>query len=249
LKRFQLQQILRPICAAGQSRKKIRFLFPREREPVLKKDASAPIFKLLIISIMKNLTVVLNIKGMSAPQLINQTRFYVQRVNDNPTSFPGCIATAARVTTAADELELADEAATDGGKTKTRLKADKYKALYEELTSLGRRVEIDAAGDETIVHLAGMEVKKTGIRTVAEFKVTQGDHQGDVKLAVKARPDTMYKWQYASDPSLSNWIDAGMSRSCKKAISHLASGVYWFRVIFMDDEGEHNGEAFKFAVT
>jgi hypothetical protein len=198
---------------------------------------------------MKNLTVVLNLTNMSAPELINQARFYVQRVSDNPASFPGCLAAAAIVTTAADELELADEAATDGGKTKTRLKADKYKALYAGLTSLGRRVELDAAGDETIVHLAGMEVKKTGTRTVAEFKATQGEHPGEVKLAVKSRPDTMYKWQYASDPSLSNWIDAGISRSCKKAIGHLSSGVYWFRVIFMDDEGEHNGEAVKFAVT
>jgi hypothetical protein len=199
--------------------------------------------------IMKNLTVVLNIKGMSAPELINQARFHVQRVNDNISSFPSCVAAVAKVSTAADELELADEAATDGGKNKTRLKADKYKALQVELIYFGHRVQEDAAGDETIIHLAGMEVKKTGIRTVAEFKATQGEHPGEVKLTVKARPDTMYKWQYASDPALSSWTDAGISRSCKKAISHLASGVYWFRVVFMDDDGEHNGEALKFAVT
>jgi hypothetical protein len=194
---------------------------------------------------MKNLIVVLNIAGMSAPELINQSRFHVQRVTDNIASFPSCVAALAKVTAAANELELADEAATDGGKNKTRLKADKYKNLQVEVINLGHDVQKDAAGDEAIVHLAGMEVKRTGTRTVAEFKATQGEHPGEVKLVVKARPNTMYKWQYASDPALSSWTDAGISRSCKKAISQLASGVYWFRVVFIDDGGEHNGEAFS----
>ena len=125
---------------------------------------------------MKNLTVVLNIRGMSAPELINQARFYVQRVSDNAGSFPGCGVLTANITIAANELEIADEEATDGGKTKTRLKADKYKNLYESLVKLGLCVALDAAGDETLVHLAGMEVKRTGTRTVAEFKAAQGEH-------------------------------------------------------------------------
>jgi hypothetical protein len=198
---------------------------------------------------MKNLVVVLNIAGMSTPELINQARFHVQRVTDNIASFPSCVAAVAKVTTAADELQLADEEATDGGKNKTRLRADKHKALQVEVINLGHDVQKDAAGDETVVHLAGMEVKKTGTKTVAEFKATQGEHQGDVKLSIKARPNTLYKWQYSSDPTLVNWIDAGMSRSCKKVIDHLSSGVYWFRVIFIDECGEHSGEAFKFAIT
>jgi hypothetical protein len=239
LKRFHLQQILNLVCEAGQSRKKVR----------RRKTLQHQFFKLLIFIIMKNLTVVLNIVGMSAPELISLARFYVQRITDNASNFPSCAATAAKVAAAASELEIADEAAIDGGKTKTRLKADKDRELRAQLVILSHRVQEDAAGDETLVHLAGMEVKRTGTRTVAEFKAEAGAHPGDVKLTVKSRANTMYKWQYATDPSLASWIDAGFSRSCKKAIGHLSSGVYWFRVIFIDDEGEHNGEALKFAVT
>ncbi len=198
---------------------------------------------------MNSLKVVLNAHAFSVPELINQSRLWVQRVTDNATLLPSCAATAAKITIAANELEIADEAATDGGKTKTREKSDKYNKLMALLPVLAHQVELDANGDESIVHLAGMEVQRKGSRSTPEFSASQSEGQGSVTLRTKARSKTIYRWQYATDPMLASWIDAGISRGCKKVISHLSSGVYWFRVIFIDDTGEHNGEVFKFAVT
>lgn len=198
---------------------------------------------------MNSLKVVLNAHAFSVPELINQARLWAQRVNDNASSLPSCVATAANILIAAAELETADEAATDGGKNKTREKKDKYNKLMVLLPVLAHQVEADANGDETIVHLAGMEVQRKKSYSVPEFSASQSEGRGSVTLRAKARPKTIYKWQYATDPSLASWIDAGLSRGCKKVISHLNSGVYWFRVVFIDDTGEYNGEAFKFAVT
>lgn len=198
---------------------------------------------------MKPLKVVLNAHAFSVPQLINETRLWAQRVNDNAGSLPSCVATAARILIAAGELEIADAAATDGGKNKTREKKDKYNKLMDLLPVLAHQVELDANGDESIVHLAGMEVQRKGGRTASEFSASQSEGQGSVTLRAKARAKTIYKWQYATDPALASWIDAGLSRVSRKVISQLSSGVYWFRVVFIDDSGEHNGEALKFAVT
>lgn len=197
---------------------------------------------------MKSLKVVLNAHAFSVPELINQTRLWAQRITDNAAIFPGCTATVAKITVVANELEIADEAATDGGKTKTREKNDKYNKLMALLPVLAHQVELDADGDESIVHLAGMEVQRKGTRSTPEFSASQSEGQGSVTLKAKARNKTIYRWQYATDPTLANWIDAGISRGCKKVVSHLSSGIYWFRVVFIDDAGEHNGDALKVAV-
>lgn len=197
---------------------------------------------------MNSLKVVLNAHAFSVPELINQSRLWVQRVTDNATLLPSCAAIAAKITIAANELEIADEAATDGGKTKTREKNDKYNKLMALLPVLAHQVELDAGGDESIVHLAGMEVQRKGSRSTPEFSASQSEGQGSVTLRTKARSKTIYRWQYATDPALVSWIDAGISRGCKKVISHLSSGIYWFRVVFIDDAGEHNGEVLKVAV-
>jgi hypothetical protein len=197
---------------------------------------------------MNSLKVVLNAHAFSVPELINQSRLWVQRVTDNATLLPSCAAIAAKITIAANELEIADEAATDGGKTKTREKHDKYNKLMALLPVLAHQVELDAGGDESIVHLAGMEVQRKGSRSTPEFSASQSEGQGSVTLRTKARSKTIYRWQYATDPALASWIDAGISRGCKKVISHLSSGIYWFRVVFIDDAGEHNGEVLKVAV-
>lgn len=198
---------------------------------------------------MNTLIVALNLRSVNVPALINRSRFWTQQINSHAGSFPNCINTVAKVVTATDELELADEATVDGGKTKFREKRDKRKKLLSLLTALAHQVEEAADGDESIVHLAGMEVKRVGRRSVPAFKVEQANVSGSVQLKVKARKKTVYKWQYATDPSLASWIDAGITRVCQKAIGQLSSGVYWFRVVFIDDSGEHNGDVFKFAVT
>lgn len=197
---------------------------------------------------MNSLRVVLNAHAFSVPELINQARLWAQRVNDNASSLPSCAATAAKILIAAAELETADEAATDGGKNKTREKNDKYNNLMALLPVLAHQVELDADGDEAIVHLAGMEVQRKASRSTPEFSASQSAGQGSVTLKAKARPKTIYKWQYAADPSLASWIDAGLSRGAKKIITQLNSGYYWFRVVFIDDAGEHNGEVLKVAV-
>ncbi len=197
---------------------------------------------------MKNFKVVLNLSGKSVTDTVQQARFYVTKTNDNPAVLASCVSSAAKMTAAADDVDAALLLAADKGKNATAVVRDKESVLVDAMYLHAANVQDAAKGDPAIVHLAGMELKKTSIRTKAEFKIMQGANHGTVSLNVKARKKTMYKWQYCLDPNTNTWIEANTTSKSKTVIAGLTQALYWFRVIFIDDDGEHAETPVSFAV-
>ncbi|MGZ3899335.1 MAG: fibronectin type III domain-containing protein, partial [Bacteroidia bacterium] len=158
----------------------------------------------------------------------------------NPTIFVNPNPATSLIVTAIKDLELAWNNAQDGGKTKKAVMHDKEDKLMKLMNNLANYVEVLANGDESVVHLAGMDIKHKPVIVKPEFEVVQLAESGSVKVKVKARAKSMYKYQYTTDPDGKSWIDAKITSVTKAVISGLQAGVkYFFRVVFMDKEGEH----------
>ncbi len=188
-----------------------------------------------------NLKVALNINNLSVSEKINKARSFVDALTNNPGIFTNPSPALATVTTAVDDLETAWNDAVDGGKTRKALMHDKEKVMVKLLFDLAHYVEGVANNDETIVHLAGMEIKKTGHISVPDFEVVHAADRGAVRLRVKpATKKTVYRWEFCKDP-IGN-APFTVAKTTTQAITNfgdLDEGVkYWFRVVFISDGGE-----------
>lgn len=198
---------------------------------------------------MNTIKVALNISSLTVPDLIKRGFFYEQRINDNSSVLAGCVSTAAAIGVASAALQAAETDTKDGARHKIAIRNDKQKELVALMQDLAYLVQKAANGDEAIVHLAGMDVRQKRTVTESEFKLAQGEDPGSVILKVKARPRATYRWQYSADPlGAGSWVDAKASTTSRVTLTGLPSGMYWFRVICTDKDGEHMGEALKFAV-
>lgn len=199
---------------------------------------------------MTNLKVAVNVSRLSVSGLISKARLVTQRITDNPSLFPNCAAINARVLQAIAGLEAAYAETVDGGKSKTALMHDKHRELVLLMRLLGDRVEEDADNDPAMVHLAGLDVKKKKTATsLEEMTITAGEQHGSVKLKVKAREKTFYKWQYCQGSTPEGpWTDGARSSASRALISGLAPGIYWFRVVFVEATGDYEQTPLSFAV-
>lgn len=198
---------------------------------------------------MNTLRVVQNLHTLSVHGLINRAKQIQQTMNDNISRFPSCVAALARVSADTTELEQADLDAADGGKTKTAIRNDKEKQLRESLTILGNYVQEVAQGDEAIVHLAGMEVRASrGSRAQQEFGISVAEG-GGLLLKTRRRAGAIYKWMYCADPLASNsWTEAGRGKASRFNLAGLAPGMYWFKVVYIDADGEREESPIRYAV-
>ena len=192
--------------------------------------------------------VALNIRRLSGPDKVNKTGIITTAISNNPGVFKTPKPSLAEIKKAAGDFSIAIAEAADGGKVKTAIMHDKESVLMNLLTRLAYYVEETADGDEAIIHLAGMELRKSGKPSRADFDIKQGNTRGSVNLRVKARTKTIYKWQYCSDPAANNWVLAGHSDVSSTTITNIKPGLYWFRVIFVDGTGEHETTPVSFAV-
>lgn len=198
---------------------------------------------------MNTIRVVQNLHTLSVHGLINRAKQICQNINDNISRFPACVAALAKVSSDTAELEQADLDAADGGKTKTAIRYDKERQLRESLTVLGNYVQEAAQGDEALVHLAGMELRAIrGGRAQQEFAVglTEG---GGILLKTRRHAGAIYKWMYCTDPLASNsWTEAGRGKTSRFNLSGLAPGLYWFKVVYIDADGEREEAPIRYAV-
>lgn len=198
---------------------------------------------------MNTLRVAQNLQKLSVHGLINRAKQIHQTMNDNISRFPSCVAALAKVSADTTELEQADLDAADGGKTKTAIRNDKEQQLRESLTILGNYVQEAAQGDEAIVHLAGMDVwKSRGAKAQQGFSVAAAG-SGEVLLKTKPVTNTIYQWYYCADPLAANaWIKAGHSKTSRFTLTGLAAGMYWFKVVYIDADGEREETPIRYAV-
>jgi hypothetical protein len=198
-----------------------------------------------------SLKVALNMSRLSVPEKMNKAKLIAASITNNASVFTTPNPSIALLTTAINDLETAWNDAADGGKTKTAIMHDKEANLQKLLNDIANYVETLADGDESIVHLAALEIKKKpNIKNLAEFEVVATDDRGAVNLKVKAKLKTVYKWQYCLSPTNQNsWVTDSTSVVSRATIGDLVSGaLYYFRVLFVNTNGEHPSQEIAFVV-
>ncbi len=200
---------------------------------------------------MKNtsLRVALNMTTLSVPEKIRKATAVVDALTAHADVFAAPNPDLKTISEIIDNLNTAYLAASDGGKSKTIAMHDLENELMTLMHQLAAYVEQVAGGDESTVHLSGLDVKKKAGIVKAEFSVTPIGH-GQAIMQVKARKDAVYKWQYSANTGAPApvWVDALYSRVSKVSIQRLAVGVYFFRVVFINGTTEQESSTLSVAV-
>jgi len=184
---------------------------------------------------------VLNMSKLSVAAKIKRAKLIVDSIAANTSKFTSPNPPLAIVNSAIADLEIAWKAAEDGGKTKTAIMHDKEAELMKLMFDVAAYVQNVANGNEAIIHLAALDVKKFSNPPQTEFSVERGENHGEVIVKTKALRGACYVWQYSPDPvSKASWIVYSQNMFSKVTITGLNPGfVYWFRVIIINNKGVH----------
>lgn len=195
------------------------------------------------------LKVVLNMSDMSITEKINKAQLVLDNLSSNSTVFtsPGTVLTELGAAIAG--LRAAQTAASDGGKTHTAVMHDKEEDLMKVMRQVAAYVDRIAKDDAGVVHLAGLDIKRARHHQLPEFHADPGPAPGSVRVRCRAQEDVFYKFQYSPDPRTNvSWVTAVTGKISRALITGLAPGFYWFRVVLVDANSEHTGEARRLAV-
>lgn len=197
---------------------------------------------------MATLKIALNLARLPVFGKINRSETIIANIAANPQAFPSPGAVLTNASNAVNSLQAAALAAEDGGKSKTAMMHDREAELLVAMNRLAAYVETAANGDPAIVHLSGMDLRGQPLRKAQDFGVQQLD-PGKVVITTKKHKQSLFKWQYSTDPQgAGSWTEALITSVSKAVISGLAPGFYWFRVILADVNGEHEEGRMRFAV-
>ena len=154
--------------------------------------------------ITHKVTVTLNLpKNVYA--LLGIARAILQAMAANSKTFPTPDPTLAVITTAADELETAQNVVKSGAKNAVANRNAKASALVSLLEEeKGYVQKIANAGDPAhavdIIQSAAMNVKHVPMRAPRVFVAKQGSVSGSAKLVTRsAGPRSSYEWEYSVD--------------------------------------------------
>ena len=125
---------------------------------------------------------------------------------------------------------------------------DKELVLMKLMTDLAAYVQAVANGDEAIIHLASLDVKRPPTKTKPDFAVDRGTETGTVMLSVKAVRGATYFYQYSLSPD-GPWTQGAKSSKAKVLLSGLtALQTYWFKVITFYNETDHTSDVLNVIV-
>lgn len=199
---------------------------------------------------MKNLRIALNISGLKSLEKMSRSRSIVQNISANPTVFTNSNAELASAVTAINDLDQATTDAAGGDVYLVAIRNEKEDTLNDAMRKLAGSVQNMPGLTEEIIYLAGLDLRKSGGNAgTPDFDVSQGSSPLHVKLRTKSQKKTFYNWEYCKDPQSANtWVDALTTAESSAVITVPETGVYWFRVVYVQPSGETEHEAIRFAV-
>ena len=188
----------------------------------------------------KSIKAELNINKLSVPAKINKARLILTAIESNPTVFLNPNPNLTFIKISIKELENIWLMPENPNKKSTL--RNKEANLIKLLCDLVNYVESIAEGDESIVHIAALDIKKPLFGVRRAFEVMYGNDSGSVVVRFKAIAYVAYIWQYTKDISSSaTWQEAGVTLSNKTSINGLTPGVtYWFRAAIIDEKGKQD---------
>ncbi len=184
---------------------------------------------------VQKVLVALGLSKLTVPELIANTKLYVQNMTGN-VNFPTPTPTLATVSAQLAKLETAYTL------SQTRVKgavADMHteqKALHIILKSLATYVEgiANATPDQAvgIVESSGMPIKKPSVHAPKTFVVKLTTTPGEVELNTKAVKKAIYTYAMTTDPNTTtSWVNIIVNNDVKNTHGGLSSGTrYYFRV-------------------
>jgi hypothetical protein len=179
--------------------------------------------------------VTLGLKGLTVPQLIQNSRHYVLSMTGNPY-FPTPTPALASITAQTDQLEK------DYAISLTRVKGSvgvmraEEKKLITLNKTLASYVEMIANGNPPpgtdVIPKAGMVEKKTAVKKPKGFSVIHGPVMGEVILNSKSVKNVSTAYQMSTDPNnAALWQTIYMGIRVKFAKTGLTTGTrYYFRM-------------------
>lgn len=186
--------------------------------------------------------VALNMSNLSVPDFILKSRLFIKSLAEHKSVFKKPKPSLKAIGSAAQALENAWEDAADGGKTKKAEVLQKKRALYALLKLAAQYVQEVSKGDETVILLSSLSVKRKAVRVQPmEFQVFLPDDLGAVGLKCRARKKSVYRWEFCkltgAEPEFGVHHYTDVSTTF---IGDLESNViYWFRVVLINKFGEH----------
>lgn len=198
---------------------------------------------------MSTIRVVLNMSNMSIPEKINKAQQVYDNMFANPTDFPTPGSLLTDLQGAIVALRTASANAADGGKTLTAIMHDKETDLIDAMRQVAAYVEKLTKADAGKAHKAGLELRDPNTRQTPGFEAKAGSTPGSVRLYTRAQRGMFYKWQYTlTSPTTGTWVDALAGKVSRVLLTGIAPGFYWFRVVLVDETGEHEGSPLRLAV-
>jgi hypothetical protein len=183
----------------------------------------------------------------TVPALITYTQNILKRMAGN-AYFSNPNPTLAAITTAMDDLQVAEAAAISRVKGAVAARNDKRKALVALLQQLRAYIQSVADADEgngpAIIESAGLAVRKRAARKARVFAAKPGLTSGVAKVVVaSAGHRASYEWQYSIDGG-KTWVLAPVTLQAKTTIAGLTpGGVVQFRYRAVTKAGEPDWSA------
>jgi len=160
--------------------------------------------------------------------VLDQARTIVTEIEANPSIFTTPNPPLAILKTAITALDTAQTATLSRAAGTVQARDQKVYDLVALLHTAAAYVEdlanVDPTKAPTVIHAAGMAVRKAAVRTKQDLAVTQGAVSSSVILVAKAAGKrASYEWQYSLDQKV--WTDLPATLQAHTSASSLAVGV------------------------
>jgi hypothetical protein len=144
-------------------------------------------------------------------------------------AFPAPVPALAAITTAIDDLEVAEKAALARTKGAAATRNEKKAVLLGLLRQLRAYIQgiadADATNGPAIIESAGIAVRKTTTHKARVFAAKPGPLSGVVRIvAASAGPRSSYEWSYSTDGG-KTWVEAPATTQAKTEIPNLVPGA------------------------
>ncbi|NVO03064.1 MAG: hypothetical protein HXX09_10240 [Bacteroidetes bacterium] len=184
----------------------------------------------------------LDFSKLNIPGKIQKAREIVIKLTGN-ANFPNPNPTLPVLTAAINALELAYEAADDGGKTLKSVMKAKEKILVDYIIMLEGYITSASGGDEQKIQSAGFGVRKTTSHGKRKASIKATKNPGEVILTAEienGKSIAAFDWQKRKDNPLvssdsqneaeEEWEDIDITSAATIKVSDLMVGEnYWFR--------------------
>ena len=180
-----------------------------------------------------------NIRKLNIPQKIAQARTVVTKLTGN-ASFPTPAPALAAVTTGADNLEAAYNAAIAGRITSKQLTSamkDKEAALDALIIAEAAYVQTTSNGDKTKIESAGFETANPAspigaLPAPENVELDANVNPGNMGVRWEPVPGAAsYLCQRAAQADVLDYVTVATPTSTKVTVNTMSSGTrYWFRI-------------------